>query len=159
GLVVRSFIALSTVDPGFDPRHVLTLRLNLSSDDYRPSAKRTVFFEQLLSQVQALPAVDAAATVFPLPFSPAILNRPFTLPGQPVDPKNPLAAQFNVVSPDYFRALGIRLTQGRAFTERDREGTPLVAVVNESTARRIWPGENPIGKRISTGTGRPAERE
>jgi predicted permease len=89
----------------------------------------------------------------------AILNRPFTLPGQPVEPKNPLAAQFNIVSPDYFRALSIRLTQGRAFNERDREGAPLVAIVNESTARRIWPGENPIGKRISTGMGAPTERE
>jgi predicted permease len=159
GLVVRSFIALSGVDPGFDPRHVLTLRINLAGDTYRPAAKRTAFFEQLLPQVQALPGVEAAATVYPLPFSPSILNRPFTLPGQPVDPKNPLAAQFNIVSSDYFRALSIRLTQGRAFNERDREGAPLVAIVNESTARRIWPGENPIGKRISTGMGAPTERE
>ncbi len=158
-LVVRSFIALSSVDPGFDPRHVSTLRINLPLDAYRPSAKQTSFFEQLLSQVQALPGVEAAATVYPLPFSPAILNRPFTLPGQPVDPQNPLAAQFNIVSPDYFRTLGIRLTQGRAFTERDREGAPLVAIVNESSARSIWPDENPIGKRISTGMGAPAERE
>jgi putative ABC transport system permease protein len=137
GLVVRSFIALRSVDPGFDPRHVFTLRINLAGDAYRPSVKRTTFFEQLLAQVQSLPGVEATATVFPLPFSAAILNRPFTLPGQPIDPKNPLAAQFNVVSPDYFRALGIRLTQGRAFTERDREGAPLVAIVNESFARRI----------------------
>jgi len=158
-LVVRSFIALSGVDPGFDPRHVITLRINLAGDVYRPAAKRAAFFEQLLPQIQALPAIEAAATVYPLPFSPAILNRPFSLPGQPVDPKNPLAAQFNIVSPDYFRALGIRLTQGRAFTERDREGAPLVAIVNESIARRIWPGENPIGKRISTGMGPPSARE
>src|SRR5581483_2007513 len=150
-LVMRSFIALSGVNPGFDPRQVTTLRINLPLEAYRAPAKQTAFFERLLPEVQALPGVEAAATVYPLPFSPAILNRPFTLPGRPVDPKNPLAAQFNMVSPDYFRTLVIRLTQGRAFTERDREGTPLVAIVNESFARRIWPGENPIGKRISVG--------
>ncbi len=158
-LVVRSFIALSGVDPGFDSRHVLTLRINLPGDAYRPSTKRVVFFEQLLAQVEVLPGIEAAATVYPLPFSPAILNRPFTVPGQPVDPQNPLAAQFNVISPNYFAALGIRLTQGRAFAVRDREGAPLVAIINEALARRIWPGENPIGKRISTGMGRPSEHE
>lgn len=99
--------------------------------------------------------------VIPLPFSAPIQNRPFTIPGRPVDPKQELSTQYNNIGVDYFRTLGIRPVQGRVFTERDGADAPLVAIINETTARRLWPDENPIGKRISVGLNRgaPAERE
>jgi len=90
--------------------------------------------------------------VFPVPFASFISNQSFRVPGRPIDPAEQLSAQYNVVSPDYFRALRIRITQGRAFTERDRIGSPPVAVVNETLAQRIWPGESPLGKRLALGS-------
>lgn len=81
------------------------------------------------------------------------------MPGRPLDPSLELSTQYDIVSPEFFRTLGIRITQGRAFTERDQADAPLVITVSETLARRLWPDENPIGKRISIGLGRPAERE
>jgi putative ABC transport system permease protein len=128
-------------------------------EKYRTPVQQNAFFEQLSQQARALPGVDSVATVFPLPFSGPILNRPFAIPGRPVDPAQELSTQYNIVSPEYFRALGIRVTQGRSFTERDQTDAPLVVMINETLARRIWPDENPIGKRISIGMNRAVERE
>jgi putative ABC transport system permease protein len=159
GLLLQSFAAVNRVPLGFDARNVLTLRLNLSGDKYRSAAQQTAFFEKLVQETQSLPGVEAATTVMPLPFSRAILNRPFSVPGRSVDLSLELSTQYDIVTPEYFRALGIRVTQGRTFTERDGADAPRVIVVNETLARRIWPDENPIGKRISVGLGRPVERE
>jgi putative ABC transport system permease protein len=161
GLLLKSFAALSGVDPGFNPHNVLTLRVSLSGEKYRGGALQSAFFDRLAQQVQALPGVESAALVFPLPFSGPIQNQPFAIPGRPANLGDELSTQFNIVSPDYFRALGIRVTRGRVFTERDQEGAPPVAVINETLARRIWPDENPIGKRLTVGRGRSAtiERE
>ncbi|MES2696468.1 MAG: ABC transporter permease [Verrucomicrobiota bacterium] len=159
GLLLQSFIALSGVDPGFDPRNVLTLRVSLMGENYREPAQQRAFFESLGREATALPGVDSAATVFPLPFSGPIMNVPFKIPGRPEDPALELAAETNIVSPEYFHTLGIRVTQGRAFTDRDRADTPPVVIINETLARRIWPGESPLGKRIAIGRGRPPERE
>jgi putative ABC transport system permease protein len=147
------------VDPGFDPRNTLTLRLSLVGEKYPNGVKQAAFYEQLVQQVQALPGVESAALAYPFPFAPPIQNKPFSIPGRPVDLAQELSAQYNVVSPEYFHTLGIRFTQGRGFTERDREDSPFVAVVNETLARRLWPDENPIGKKISVGLGRASERE
>jgi putative ABC transport system permease protein len=159
GLLLQSFAAVNRVELGFDPRNVLTLRVNLSGEKYRGSAPRISFFQNLLRETETLPGVESAAMVFPLPFSRPIVNRPFAVPGRPVDPSLELSTQYDIVSPEFFRALGIRITQGRGFTERDRADSPLVITVSETLARRIWPDENPIGKRISVGLGRLAERE
>ena len=161
GLLLRSFIALTGVDPGFNPHNVLTLRVNLPDATYRGGVQQAAFFDRLVQEVGALPGVDSAALVFPLPFSGPIQNAPFAVPGRATELAEELSTQFNIIGPHYFRALGIRVTQGRVFNERDREGAPPVAVINETLARRIWPGENPIGKRLTVGRGRAAmiERE
>jgi predicted permease len=159
GLLLQSFAAVNRVKLGYNPENVLTLRVNLPAEKYRGSAQQVSFFETLVQETQTLPGVEAAATVYPLPFSRPIVNRPFSVPGRPVDPSAELSTQYDIVGPEYFRALGIRITQGRAFTERDREGGPLVIMVSETLAQRIWPGENPLGKRIAVGLGRPVERE
>ena len=151
GLLLKSFVALRGVDPGFDPRNVISLRVNLSRGKYGTPQRQSAYYEQLLTEVRSIPGVESAAVVFPVPFASFISNQSFRVPGRQIDPAEQLAAQYNVVSPDYFRALRIRITQGRAFTERDRIGSPPVAVVNETLAQRIWPGESPLGKRLGLG--------
>ena len=127
GLLLKSFVALRGVDPGFDPRNVISLRVNLSRGKYGNAQKRSAYYEQLLAEVRSIPGVESAAVVFPVPFASFISNQSFRVPGRPIDPAEQLSAQYNVVSPDYFRALRIRITQGRAFSERDRIGSPPVA--------------------------------
>jgi putative ABC transport system permease protein len=159
GLLLQSFAAVNRVELGFDPRNVLTLRVNLSGEKYRAPASQTLFFEKLLQETGNLPGVKSAALVFPLPFSRPIVNRPFAVPGRPVDPALELSTQYDIVSPEFFSALGIRITQGRAFNDRDRADSPFVITVSDTFARRMWPEQNPIGQRITIGLGRPVERE
>jgi putative ABC transport system permease protein len=150
GLLLKSFVALRSVDPGFDPRNVMSVRVNLSRE-YGNEQKRSAFYERLLDEVKSIPGVESATVVSPLPFS-FISNQSFRVPGRPPDPAEMLSAQYNVVSPDYFRALRIRITRGRAFTDQDRTGSPPVALVNETLAQRMWPGENPLGNRLGLGS-------
>ena len=150
GLLLKTFIGLRSVDPGFDPQNVLSLRLNLSRT-YNSEEKRGGFYEKVLNELKTVPGVESAAAVNPVPFAAAISNQAFRVPGRPLRPAEQLSAQYNIVSPDYFRALRIRLTQGRAFTERDRVGSPAVAIVNETLAQQMWPGEDPLGKRLGLG--------
>jgi putative ABC transport system permease protein len=126
------------------------MRVNLSGRNYNDELKRGAFYEKLLAEVKTVPGVESAAAVFPVPFGP-ISNRSFRVPGRPVDPAEQLSAQLNLVSPEYFRVLRIRVTEGRAFTERDRVGALAVAIVNETLAQRMWPGESPLGKRLALG--------
>jgi putative ABC transport system permease protein len=151
GLLLKSFVALRSVDPGFEPRNVLSLRVDLSREKYGNSQKRSAYYAQLLAELKNLPGVEAAAVVSPVPFSSLISNQPFRVPGRPINLAEQLSAQYNIISPDYFRTLRIRITQGRAFTKRDRIGSPAVAIVNETLAQRMWPGENPLGKRLGLG--------
>ncbi|HEY1109072.1 MAG TPA: ABC transporter permease [Opitutaceae bacterium] len=159
GLLLRSFAALNRVDLGYNPDNVLTLRVTLPNEKYRNATQRVAFFDNFLRETQSLPAVESAAAVMPLPFSRAILNRPFKVPGQAVDPTAELATPYDIVTPDFFRMAGIRLTQGRFFTERDNAEAPKVIVVSETLARRLWPGESPLGKRIAVGMDKQVERE
>jgi putative ABC transport system permease protein len=151
GLLLKSFVALRGVDPGFDPRNVISLRVNLSRGKYGTPEKQSAYYERLIGEVKSIPGVESAAVVYPVPFASFISNQSFRVPGRPANPAEQLSAQYNVVSPEYFRALRIRITQGRAFTERDRIGAPGVAIVNETLAQRMWPGEIPLGKRIGLG--------
>jgi putative ABC transport system permease protein len=151
GLLLKSFAALRGVDPGFAPQNVLSMRVNLSREKYGNSQKQNAYYERLLTELRNFPGVESAAVVNPIPFSSLISNQPFRVPGRPLDPAEQLSAQYNIISPDYFRALRIPITQGRAFTERDRIGSPAVVIVNETLARRMWPGEDPLGKRLGLG--------
>jgi putative ABC transport system permease protein len=159
GLLLQSFIAVNAVQLGFDPGNVLTLRVGLPGEKYRDPAQRLAFFDQLVREAETLPGVEAAALVNPLPFSRAIMNRPFSVPGRPADLSAELATPYDIVSPGYFHAAGIRMVQGRDFTARDRADAPPVIAVSETLARRIWPDQNPLGQRISVGLGQTVERE
>jgi putative ABC transport system permease protein len=149
GLMIRSFSRLHRVDPGFDPQNVLTCDINLPESKYQPP-QAAQFYERLLERMAALPGVSAAGAVEFLPMSGMDSNTGLLIEGRPKPaPSERIFAHRRVVTPDYFRALGMRLRQGRGFTAADNDKAPRVAIINETLARRYWPGENPIGKRAA----------
>ncbi|HZF37447.1 MAG TPA: ABC transporter permease [Blastocatellia bacterium] len=149
GLMLRSFIRLISVDPGLDPRNVLTVDIKLSRSKYsRP--QQAVFFQQLLERLRALPGIQAAGAVYPMPLSGMEEDVWFDIEGQPPPaPGEHRTAGPRGVSPGYFKAQGIQLLKGRVFTESDGGDTPPVVVINEALARRYWPNQDPVGRRVS----------
>jgi putative ABC transport system permease protein len=161
GLTVRSLINLQHVDPGFKPSNVLTMGISLDFVRYMdPSVdvsnqKMLAFSDSLLGKVRAMPQVAFAAMSgeFPLDKSPAY-NNEFLIDGQRGDSTAAKpTADFNVITGDYFRALGVPMLGGRSFDDRDRHGKPLVAIVSASLARRHWPNDDALGRRISFDNG------
>ncbi|RPH55900.1 ABC transporter permease, partial [bacterium] len=156
GLLIQSFARLQAVDPGFRPEGVLTARVALPPAEYAEPARQIAFHQQLLEKIRALPGVRNAATVFPLPLGGSNMVLAFVVEGRPAPPPNEVPNAFiRGVSPDYFRAMGIALRQGRTFTGQDTQGSLPVVVVNETMAKKVWPAESPLGKRINFGD--PAE--
>jgi putative ABC transport system permease protein len=154
GLLIRSFIRLQRVDPGFNPRNVLTAVVTLPQAVYPERNQIAPFYSQLLERVRALPGVQSAAAISTLPLAGSNEDAGFVIEGRPApQPDQQPVAWVNSVSHDYFRAIGMRLIAGREFDERDNENSPKVVIISEATARRHFPNENPIGKRI--GNGRP----
>jgi putative ABC transport system permease protein len=156
GLTVRSLINLRQVDAGFRPENVLTVRISLDFTKDMSNRSMLVFSDALLEKIQAMPQVTAAAMAgeFPLDKSPASNNR-YLIAGQQGDAEDAKpTAEFNIVSPDYFRTLGVALLGGRTFDGRDGLDKSLVAIVNQSLAQRRWPGQDPLGRRISFDAGK-----
>jgi putative ABC transport system permease protein len=152
GLMVRSFMAIQSVDPGFRPERVLTFDFALPAAKYKEDPQIVGFAEQLTARAAALPGVERAALVDALPLSGGGSVLAFVIEGRPpLPPEQVQDAQVFVVTPDYFEVLGIGHVRGERLTERHREGTPDVAVINEAMARRFWPGEDPVGKRLNLG--------
>jgi len=151
GLLVRSFVALRDVPLGFDSMQLLAFDSGASEQRYPQLERQRRYVEDLVSRVQALPGVESAAavTLRPLWGSTVGMDWPFTIEGQSEKDaeRNPLL-NFETVTPDYFRTMGIPLTRGRAFDAHDRDGQPGVAIVSDALARRYWPGQDPIGKRL-----------
>ena len=148
GLLIRSFVAVLETDPGFRPNHVLTINMEFPGEVSQ--ARITAFYREALDRVRALPGVTAAATASHLFF----LNESRThalrqVEGQPPEPPShwtPLV--WTQVSGDYFRAMGIPLRAGRFFNDRDGANAPPVVIVNETLAKRYWPGKDPVGRRL-----------
>ena len=141
GLMVKSFSKLTQVDPGFAPERLLIFDIGPSVTD---EARQTIFYQQILARVQAVPGVEHAAAVSRLPLSGGNSSRTFNLPGSDTN----YSADIRVGTPEYFRTLGIPLRQGRTFTEHDAKGSAPVAIVNEAFVRETFPGQDPIGKYI-----------
>jgi predicted permease len=149
GLMTRSFVRLMNVKLGFNPKNVLTMRLELPSSRYPKGAERLQFFGQLLERIKAIPEIKSAAAISQLPLSGYSMMGRFGIEGQPKpEPGKGKALPIGIVTPDYFSAMQIPLTQGRFFDARDIAKMPEVAIVNESMARRFWPGQNPLGKKV-----------
>jgi putative ABC transport system permease protein len=152
GLMIRSFLRLQRVNPGFAPDRVLTAEIVLPQSSYREAARVGAFQRQLLQRVQALPGVESASVSMALPPNLLIMRNPFALegPAPPPGQSLPLAEQV-LVSPDYFRTLGIQQLAGRAFTDADDANAPQVVIINETLARQYFPQQDPVGKRLQTG--------
>ncbi len=152
GLLLRSFQQLRQVNPGFRTDNVLTMRMVLPSAKYAKPEQRRAFYDELLRRVDELPGVDSAGMISFLPLSFSAMKFAFSVEGRasPGDMNLPLAL-YRVVSPDYFRAMGIPLQRGRFFESRDTADAPPVVVVNRRLADHFWPGEDPTGKRLKVG--------
>jgi putative ABC transport system permease protein len=148
GLMIRSFVSISSVAPGFNPQGVVTMAISLSQPGYADIQEQARFYERLLAKVRALPGVQSAAGINRLPLFGFNASTNFTIQGKPVQSGNEPVADFRIVSPDCFKTMGIPLLAGHDFTERDTKDTPYVAVINQAMAERFFAGEDPLGKRL-----------
>ncbi|CAN5132696.1 ABC transporter permease [soil metagenome] len=149
GLLMRSFGRLIQVDVGFDPANVLVANLALPQAQYEEDPPRVAFYEQLLERVGSLPGVRGAGAISVLPLGGDDADVSFTIEGRPPpDPERVPVAQFRIATVGYFRAMGMTLLAGRVFTDRDRADAPRVAVITETMARSLWPGEDAVGKQF-----------
>jgi len=148
-LMITSFVRLQRVSPGFSTENILTLSVDLTRYD---EAKINPFYTRLLEKVHALPGVEAAGIGISLPPASLSITDNFSIEGVPVPPGTsaPLAAVL-FVSPEYFKALGVPVLRGRNFDANDSEKAPKVVMIDETLARKFFPGEDPIGKRMKVG--------
>jgi putative ABC transport system permease protein len=152
GLLMRSFMKLQAVDPGFRAEQALTFDLTLPEPRYKDDKQRIAFFDDVLARLRALPGVRSSTAVLGLPLNGLDLIISFDVSGRPpVPPAQRPAMQVRVATPGYFSAIGIPITRGRGFTEDDRADSPKVVVITEAAARQYFPGEDPIGKTITLG--------
>lgn len=153
GLLLRSFLELHAVEPGFRPEGVLTWRVSLSPTEYVGDERKAAFFSQLLEQVRALPGVTSAGAVLSLPLGGDDIRMGLGIEGRPPpDPAERRSPGFQLVSPGYLATLGIPLRGGRDFTSLDTAATEKVVLLNAEAARQYWPGENPVGQRVRVGS-------
>jgi putative ABC transport system permease protein len=149
GLMIKSFLRLQEIKPGFEPTNLLTLRLALPTTKYAKFQQGQAFFDELFARLKARPEVKAVGATNLLPFGGSGGDRSFTIEDRPVPPGKPRPdEQLRFVSAGYFATMGIPLLKGRDFTDRDLLDAPQVAVVNQSLARKYWPNEEAIGKRF-----------
>ncbi|HEV8197846.1 MAG TPA: ABC transporter permease [Gemmatimonadales bacterium] len=152
GLLGRSFAALQTVQPGLDPRGVLSIDLTLPRVKYDSSAKIIAFYDRLVAEASRIPGATAVSAIYPLPLGGDGWSGSIEVEGLLQHPGDPEPhAEYSVAMPGYFRTLGVPLRAGREFTSADTKAAPLVAIIDERLARKYWPGQNPIGKRFRGG--------
>jgi putative ABC transport system permease protein len=151
GLMTRTMYKIAKIDPGFQSDHVLTMRLDTQDPKY-DAAKQEAFRRDVLTNVKAIPGVESAAFTVSLPIDGSHWGSIFIVGDQPVPERSQLpSAAFNPISPGYIKTMRIPLLKGRVFTEADTEKSPQVVLINETMARRFWPNDSPIGKRIKQG--------
>jgi putative ABC transport system permease protein len=156
GLLIRSVYFLQQVDPGLNPQNVLTMRVALPAASYSTGQRRAAFYQELLQRVSAIPGVRAAGVTTWLPNSGQRFTTRLSINGRPATAEDgELSADYRVISPNYLRALGASLLQGRELSEQDNEQAPLALIINESLAKRYWPDEVSIGKRMTIELGKP----
>jgi putative ABC transport system permease protein len=158
GLMVRTLAGLSRLDLGFNPKNILTLRVALSGERYKEPQVRAQFWENVLAAVKSLPSVASASVSRGLPIN-GWDGQFFTTSDDPNPPAGQVpAANYVVISPDYFRAMEIPLRRGRSFNDHDTWSGEQVVIVNEELARSYWPGQDPLGKQLQIGGEGPWRR-
>jgi putative ABC transport system permease protein len=161
GLLVKSFLRLREIDPGFNADNVLALRLALPPGKYQRGEPRAQIYKQLIDQIKATPGVQSAGAILSLPLSGDTFNvwRGVIREDRPLVPAEETNAQHLTITPDYFQTLQIPLKAGRTFTDHDTSESTKVVIVNEAFARQFWPGENPIGRRFTVWRDEKSPRE
>ena len=148
GLLMRSFLRLQSVDPGFRPQDLMTMRIGLASARYPQRAQQTAFYDRVLERVAAIPGVRDVAVANALPMSRAI-GYFFNIEGRAaLESTKAPTFWLHSISPSYFQTLAIPIHRGRAFTVADTAATQPVAIINETMARRFWANEDPIGRHV-----------
>jgi putative ABC transport system permease protein len=152
GLLIRSYIRLQNVNPGFDAANVLTMRINLPRDKYNSPEKAGSFWGRLQESLAALPGVEAVGMITELPLSGQLNDTPFSVEGRPpVEPNQRFGADFRRVNQDYLRSMRIPLRRGRSFTAQEVRQNATVVLVSETLASAVFPNEDPLGKRLLLG--------
>jgi putative ABC transport system permease protein len=151
GLMIKSFARLINTETGFISENVLMMRVELPRSRYSKPHQSADFFHQSLERIKALPGVESAGLINHTPMRGYGMIAFFSVDGERAQPGSDRPIPVGVVSPDYFRALSIRLLQGRYFTETDGEGAPNVAIINEAMARRFFGDKDPIGRQVGFG--------
>jgi predicted permease len=159
GVMLRSFVNLVRLDPGFRPQHVLTAQVALPYESYKSPDATVSFYQRLLTNLSSLPGVNAAGAGSDLPWTGYDDNTGFNVEGKTAAPNEEFHGRYHVASPDYFRALGIPLERGRFFDGRDKRDAPNALIINEAMARRYWPGEDAVGKRINFTDEKPKDSD
>ncbi|HKP87943.1 MAG TPA: ABC transporter permease [Blastocatellia bacterium] len=156
GLMIRSFVRLQQVDPGFNYDNLLTFTITLPQRKYPEDQQKINFFEQLSERLRGLPGVETVGLTSGLPLGNNGWQTSFVIDGQPPpEPGKMPLTEAAVASPDYFQSIGIAVLKGRNFTEQDTKDAGRVALIDEEFAKRYWPDEDPIGKRYRAGGSDP----
>jgi len=149
-LMIRSLANLQRAPLGFNPERVLTAQFTLPEAKYGPE-QAAAFYQQVKERVAGLPGVRAAALSSGLPFTVGNTSNGVIAENSTLAPGETFQPEWRIVSPDYFRTLGIPLLQGRDFTERDKPDAPVSAIISQALAERLWPNQNPLGRRLRWG--------
>ncbi len=154
GLFIRSTRSVQEMNPGFESKRIMLASVDVGLHGY-DQAKGRSFFKQIVERVKSLPGVEAASIGGPLPLDAYSNGASLTVEGaMPRYENERLSVSYSIVGPDYFQAMDTPIVEGRSFTEHDDQNAPRVVVVNETMARRFWPNESPIGKRLRLGSDR-----
>jgi len=148
GLFLRSLQSAHLIHPGFDPHNVLLLSLDLGRQNYDDNKGR-IFYQQLIERARSLPGVQSVSLANRIPLGFGHQRRSVSIEGYTRQPNEELEFDYATVGPGYFETMRVPLTRGRAFTEQDRQGALGAVIVNESFAKRFWPGQNPLGRRMA----------
>jgi len=150
GLMIRSFQKLQGVNPGFDARNVLTMNAMVSRAKFSTPQQQITFFERVLQRIRTLPGVESAGVIDDLPLDNGGSHQPIAIEGRPVVPMSEQPeVDVRLISPGYTSALHVPVLRGRDISDADVAGTPDVILISESMARQFWPGEDPLGKRLT----------
>jgi putative ABC transport system permease protein len=155
GLMVRSFMALRDVDPGYDADRVLTFGVQLPGQRYQTPDQRLAFITQFRERLDALPGATAAGAATPIPLSGVTSNGPYGTEDVLVDPERMQQAEVRLITEGYFETMGTRVVDGRTFSDADRSEELRYVVIDETLARKTWPGERAVGKRMMIRFGTP----
>jgi putative ABC transport system permease protein len=148
GLLIKSVMRLRDVNPGFNPENMLTMNVNLPGVKYPEPQMWVAFYNQIIERIEALPGVQSAGITSVLPLSDNFDGRGVVVEDRPKPRGEEISADLYIVTPSYLRTMAIPLMRGRPLAEQDTQNQPMAALINETMAEELWPGEDPLGKRI-----------